>query len=295
MLVTQGFVTGRYHRILKAFPEGMRRAAAGLPYRLGLVDSEDGTWEDYTQVRFAYDLPGVVLPHCQAFLAEEELERYRMLHLHVATLFLIEDRVADGDIATDSILASISDKFREASVVLSLSMAGREGGRMFESCHDGWSAAVGEEQRAIRAEYQSLAEYGRIAKAKNRYLALATRMHPAFRKGAADDLSRLMDGMLTALQCRSDAVCHRQDRQSLGYDFPRLLGCTGGFLFAVSMKLMAGLSSFAQKCGFGDVVDAIDECRKQRFPDLGDDEQKMSKPSVAMGTLCVFPDLGKMV
>lgn len=280
---------------MAGLPAALRDHALRLPHRLRLVESEQGSWEDYTGIRISYDLPGLVLADSEAEWTAPDavaaIERYRILHLHVLVHFLILDRVADGDVAPDPVLDELSGHFRAAAVALLDTVAEGRGASIFEACHAAWLCALIEEKRAIAQGRLALRSYGEIIRGKNRYLSLASRTFLDGRPGDSTSFLLLIDGMMTALQCRSDAVCHQEDRAHFGRSFPDLLGCSAGELYGAATVCMRKLHEHARSCGFGNLAEGIAECLSQRFPIALEKGVLENHRASILIALSVFPPL----
>lgn len=291
MLVTEDSVSARYGRLVGSWSDEARSLALRLPHRLGLVSEEGGTWDDYTGVRFANDLPAVVVPDVDPGIGQEELELYRMLHLSISAQFLIEDRIADGDVPDGPDLEFLVGTFRQKTANLLARIPNSKHRERFDTCHKEWHEAVDAEQHAVDSGRLALARYGRIVRAKNRYLTLATCFHPDVDR--EEGLLCLMDGMMVALQCRSDAVGHQEDEREKGCSWPTLLCISPALLLEASRLLMRVFANDAMRRGYGRMAESIEECVVQEFS--GFEGGGMDRASVAMIALCVFPELSKLV
>ncbi len=284
-------VSGRYEKLVESWSEEVRTLARHLPFRLGLVSAESGSWDEYTGVRFANDLPAVVVPDVDRGILRDELEFYRMLHLSISVQFLIEDRIADGDAPDGPDLRFLVGAFRQKTANLISRIPRSELGERLDVCHREWREAVDAEKRAVDSGGMALANYGRVVRAKNRYLTLATRLHPDVNRDG--ELLRLLEGMMVALQCRSDAIDHQEDERKNGRSWPALLGISPRHLLEASRLLMRAFANDAKRRGYGRMAESIEEYAAQEFP--GFEGAGGDRASAAMISLCLFPELSKLV
>lgn len=236
-----------------------RPAAApdDLPFRLGVVPSPGGTWDDFVRLAPNRDLPAFAAEWTDATprpVAPERVALFSQAHRAAAAYFTVADRLADGQVPADADLLATRDRLRASWIDAFAEATGDRHAAEARAARDLslWAAGVRRERVAAAAGAMTTAEYVAMTHLKLRVVstvagALVDASGDARR---ALHLRAVYDVFLFALQCRDDAVDEAEDRRTRGASTADLLGLSAPALLCAAPPIVAWAAARAREASF---------------------------------------------
>lgn len=297
MLVEKEFITKRYNRIVTTLPSHLQEAAKRLPFRLGLVDSIEGKWEEYTKLPLMYDMPGVVIDILQDLglqWGKSQREAYRVLHLYTLLYFICRDRIADGDTLSDDTLEELIEYWKSGAFNQIRTLSTNQNEQLFYTYVQQWEQGVSHEQKAVASKVLTWEVYGSIIGQKNRYLLLSCSLLLTPYVVEKKQIMFILEGVIIALQCREDALRAEEDALHFGSSFPQLLQTTENRLYNTAMIILNKMQVLSQSFQYTKLAELIQEILDQEIALPFDTLFAGSHLFSLLHALRVFPPLTTM-
>jgi len=247
-----------FYELVASLPRAVRPLARRLPHRLGLTRSRSGTFEDFVILDPNRNLPAYAAEDAAApsgFLLDAGRVRlFRRAHNLGAFYWLLRDRLADEQVASDLALVQLGDLLFQRWA-MTLEEATGDGAAVRALIDDAtlrWRHGTANERVALERGSLTPAQHAAIVADKLDWITLAARalLLAAGQPERARLFARAYDGFLLGLQCIDDVSDEAEDRALHGHSVPSALGCSPGALLRAAPKLMARAAGQADEAGF---------------------------------------------
>jgi len=251
-------VDASYRSLVNSLPARLREPAEKLPWTLGLTSSPDGGWGDFVRLHPNRELPVYAAQMSDGgyCLAPEDLARYVRAHHFGGFTWLLRDRLEDGQVAHDDVLAELSELFGRRWRDAIVDATGEEPltDLLCRRSTALWRRGTHLERKALAAVTPVGArQYTSVVREKLGWIAVPAQALLLV-DGDSDRLESFLaahDLYLLGLQAIDDVIDRDQDRALRGGDVPGAIGCSPGALLRAAPKLVQRASAAAKVGGFG--------------------------------------------
>jgi len=250
-------VDASYRSLVNSLPAHLREPAEKLPWTLGLTSSPDGGWGDFVRLHPNRELPVYAAQMSDGgyCLAPEDLARYVRAHHFGGFTWLLRDRLVDGQVAADDVLAELSELFGRRWRDAIVDATGEEPltDLLCRRSTALWRRGTHLERKALAAATPVGArQYTSVVREKLGWIAVPAQALLLV-DGDSDRLESFLaahDLFLLGLQAIDDVIDREQDRALRGGDVPAAIDCSPGALLRAAPKLVQRAAATAMGGGF---------------------------------------------